>query len=155
MQSQQAHDMKLCLNEADAFFDIADYCNHIDIEAQSAPILFSYDAFYFFPAIVNLTLSTELYLKALIMKCCDSYPRVHGMIELFESLPEDIRVKLELSYSNAIKYDVTLYKTLQIHENAFVKWRYAFEPQNQDVVAYFENLKIAATIIRDYISLLK
>lgn len=149
MNHSNDKDIHLCINEANAFYDIALYCDGIDNAAQAKQLLFENEAFYFFPAIVNLSFAVELYIKALIKKCGNQYQNVHGMKILFEKLPPSIRDTLAVKFQKTCLYPVSLIDTLEIHDQASIKWRYAFETKNHYVEAYFDNLKTAADVIRE------
>ena len=149
MSTPSQADIDLCTNEANAFFDIAGYCNDLDIKAQSSQVLFASDAFYFFPAIVNLSFAVELYLKSLIIKACGQYRKTHGLHQLFCQLPSVVQEDLSDRFSAQRQYPVSLSETLEIHDKAFEMWRYAFETKNSDVEACFDNLRTAAEVLRE------
>lgn len=149
MDYSKGTDVQLCINEANAFYDVALYCAEIDRAAQAKQVLFASEAFYFFPAIINLSFSVELYLKALVQKYGIQYQKVHGIKGLYDDLPPIVKDTLAAKYQKKCPYPVSLTETLEVHDQAFIKWRYAFEPKNHSVVAYFDNLKIAADTIRE------
>ena len=144
-------DVQLCLDMADAFFRIGTYANSLDIEAQSSAILFRCDAFYTFPAVMNLAFACELYLKAICIKNGVSFDKSHALDRLFSDLPDAIRKQLSDNFEAKVKYKVSFKETIENHSNAFIRWRYAYEDKNRDVEAYPDNLLLATEILREYI----
>lgn len=146
------NDYTFCFNAANAFLDIGQYADHLDKTAANAAILFVGDAFYALPAIVNATFACELYLKVLNSVAADAPERkVHKLTELFSSLPEDCKNRLREAFCKEVHGRVSLDETLEIHSNAFVEWRYPYEPRDHIIEAYPGNLFAAAEVFRQEI----
>lgn len=141
------NDSQLCFDMANAFYEIGRLANDYDAKAQKATILFKSDAYYAFPAIVNLSFACELYLKALLIQSGhSSIIRSHFLDKLFSMLPKSIQGKMEEEFATRCQYPVTLQQTLEIHSKAFEKWRYAYEADKENIEAYPDNLQLAAEI---------
>ncbi len=88
------------------------------------------------PAVVNLAFSIELYLKYLLAKN-KKQCRGHKLLDLFNSL--DLTVKQEII--KCTEYDEEKFeKLLNEHTEAYVKWRYSHE-QNENIDAQIEFMK--------------
>jgi hypothetical protein len=115
------------------------------------------------PAVVNFTLSAELYLKAIYMVQFKRRITGHLLIKLYDGLPSMIKRSIEKDYQNNrqnLKKEVTSYritfgpsnmnddsskdsktydtieKLLSNHQDAFEKWRYLYELGNQKSIQY-------------------
>lgn len=135
---------------ADAFLQTGAFANEADREAQSKDLLFCSDAFLAFPAVVNLAFACELYLKAFYIKN-GLQEKGHELEKLFFDLPEHIKKQLSDSFDAKKKYPVTLKDTMIIHSKAFIRWRYAYEKENNNVEAYPDNLQLAAEVLKDFV----
>ncbi len=145
-----SNDSQLCFDMANAFYDVGRLANEYDAKVQKAPFLLKSDAYYAFPAIVNLSFACELYIKALLSKSGHtSIIRSHSLDKLFHLLPESIQGQMEEGFARQCHYPVTLQKTLETHSKAFEEWRYAFEEDKKSIEAYPDNLQLATEIIRD------
>ena len=144
------NDSLLCFNMANSFYDIGRLANEYDKEEGTASILFACDAFYAIPAIVNLAFACELYLKALLYQSgfVDAI-RNHNLNELFCKLPDSTQGQMENEFAARSRYPITLKQILEIHSKAFENWRYAYEPEKENIEAYLGNLQLAVEIIRD------
>lgn len=149
MSKQIIHgDLNLCFDMANAFLDIGEYCDDLDKQAQAKGILFKNEAFYAFPAIVNLSFACELYLKALILRQHrEDVKQTHNLMELYNVLPANIHDELEVEFRKYTKR-VSFKKTIEIHASAFENWRYGFEPEKSQIEAYPENLQFAAKVLK-------
>ena len=74
------------------------------------------------PAIVNITFSCELYLKEMLIKLGIRVPNNHLIKELFARLP--IKYQTEIKKNSGI---LSFELFIEEINNAFVKWRYAYE----------------------------
>ena len=143
-------DSRMCFNMANAFYDVGRFANEYDAEAQNATILFKCDAYYAFPAIVNLSFACELFLKVLLHQVgFDSDIHGHHLDKLFCKLPKTTQELMSKRFAEECRYDVSLQQTLEIHAKAFENWRYAFEADKKNVEAYPDNLQLAAEVIRE------
>ena len=152
MNSVPQMDKKLCHNMANAFFALGIYSDELDKQAQSKEILFECDAFYGIPAVVNTAFACELYLKALIMRelgQSDKPPYGHDLFSLYKGLPINICNDLAKSFTKRCKYQITLEETLKIHAQTFERWRYVYERDKSNAVAYPETLLLAAAVLKD------
>lgn len=136
-------------NTANAFLNVGIYCNKYDKQIQTESILFSCDAFYAIPAIVNIAFACELYLKALIVRETNKPAIGHDLAALYDQIPPSIRNVVENQFKNKCKYPVSLSETLEMHKKAFENWRYIFEGKNKESEAYPDNLILAAEVLRD------
>ena len=141
-------DIVLCINEANAFFAIGEYCNEIDRTAQSQAFIPVYDAFYSFPAIVNLSFACELYLKAIIYWHNKIVEQGHNLQRLYHALSPDIQENINKHFMTYTKH-TTIEETISIHELAFTCWRYGYEYDNRNIEAYPENLLSLARALKD------
>jgi CRISPR/Cas system-associated endonuclease Cas3-HD len=146
-------DFQFCFDMANAFYDVGKLSNEYDREKSNSSILFKGEAYYAFPAIVNLAFACELYLKALL--CKKGYKagfHTHELDQLFCMLPIAVQNHLSTDFSAKCSYSVPLFQTLKTHSKAFEKWRYAYEGDKRNVEAYPDNLQLAAEVMKDYFS---
>lgn len=115
------------------------------------------------PGLVNSTLAIELYFKVILQHTTGTYPQVHYLDELFNTLDSTIRANIKTIYDKAVSRKksqipphlpfakealnsfLDLYSILQKMRNAFVDWRYYFEKLPKD--RYFHDpiyVRIAA-----------
>ena len=148
-------DISLCGGVADCFAVIGEECNEVDKKYNSQSILFTRDAYWAIPAIINISFACELYLKQLSLiynREKGGALRTHDLAELFDDLPKGIQAQAEDLFAKKIPYKITLRQTLLIHASSFEAWRYVYEPQNQGSEAYIENLLVATKIFQNILN---
>lgn len=113
-------DYQICVSEATEFYEIA---KHLE-EGGTVDSLLSGQMY---PIVVNGAFACELYLKALMIKNSsdDSFKEGHKLTELFRQLPSDIQNKVKIAFEN--RGFMKLEALLTEMDEAFIKWRYAFE----------------------------
>lgn len=89
--------------------------------------LFTY---YAYPLSVNAALSCELFIKSLLNLEGTEYGRVHSLSDLFSKLSYDIKTKIEKLFSTSGFKD-SAEELVKTYNNAFVEWRYPFDPENE------------------------
>lgn len=153
-------DITLCQNIARAFWKVGKECNDTSRDAQyqteTFPEPYSSDdgnfdyTFYNIPAIVNLALSCELYLKGLLLRELseEQLAKTHDLKILYDKLSDEQRETASTWFSEHIKYDVLLEDTMKTHAKSFQSWRYVYERRNISSKAYTDNLQLAAEAIR-------
>ena len=99
-------DFKICLEEANEFITVAKWCN------DSTRISSIYSS------VVNVVFSCELYVK-------DEFQEGHDIKILFNSLQNSDKLAIEKLYNKKCSKKLDILLT-EINE-AFIKWRYAFE----------------------------
>ena len=122
-----------------------------DLKIQKSSIIFACDAFYAVPAIINISFACELYLKAICLIKNIKFGKIHSLIKLFELLSDEDRQALKEKYNLSKNNTMTFEEVLEIHSKSFETWRYAYEKNNQNVVAYIDNLQLATETLRDYL----
>lgn len=108
-------DFKICLEEANEFLEVAEWCNN------STRISSIYSS------VVNASFSCELYIKALMIykSSNNEFSIGHNIENLFNLLEVSDKTAIENLYLK--KTNKSLSKLLIEIDDAFVKWRYAFE----------------------------
>lgn len=101
---------------ADGFRDIGNRAAMV----KDAVLFFRY---YIGPCVVNLSLSCELYMKAMIN---DAKLHEHSLIKLFNRLTENQQNAVRIEYDK-MHCILKLMECLETHDNAFVDWRYLGE----------------------------
>jgi hypothetical protein len=86
-------------------------------------------AFAFVPFVVNMTFSIELYLKTLgMVHGVVLRRRDHKLLPLYEKLPAGARAAIA---AKALAPEATVTHHLGNLNDAFVQWRYIYEPSDQ------------------------
>ena len=108
-------DFKICLEEANEFITVAKWCN------DSTRISSIYSS------VVNVVFSCELYIKAIMIYNSqqDEFQEGHDIKILFNSLQNSDKLAIEKLYNKKCSKKLDILLT-EINE-AFIKWRYAFE----------------------------
>ncbi len=131
--------LKECVGNAKSFLRVAEL-----IEKDGLAALVTGELI---PLVVNVTLSIELYLKAIKAYESTTYecPKGHRLDCLFKTLRPSSQQQIRTGFAQLSK--VPLDDLLCEASNAFVEWRYSHE---KVVVAHpFELIKFAQ-ILRDY-----
>lgn len=111
-------DYKLCIEEANAFFETAKMCED------------KWDGFVggiLYPLVVNCTFACELYMKAIaIYRSTDGTTEPdHNLLNIFSKLPIADQRELRKRYTQA--FNEELGNFLNASGNSFINWRYAYE----------------------------
>jgi hypothetical protein len=104
------------------------------------------------PMVVNLAFSAELYLKYLIRKyqiqVTDKQFKTHFLCNLFSFFTPEFKHKIieVANYS-----DVEFMRLLEMHNDMFNTWRYAFEKDKPVIseVGFMDNLVYALGVLAD------
>lgn len=142
----------LCGRVANCLISIGDKCNEMDKRYNSSGLLFEDDAYWAIPAIINISFACELQLKRLSLRYNQEKGgalQTHDLKILFDDLPEKIRHQAEDEFAKTTPYSVTLSQVLSDHANSFDAWRYIYEEQNQNSLAYIDNLLLATKIFQN------
>ena len=97
------------------------------------------------PAIVNLALAAELYLKSILVDG-GSYPADHRLLVLFEALPSGKRLEVIKRCDQEGLVGADLLDFLAKDGEAFWKWRYAFETDSLSIG--YHNLQVFTQALR-------
>lgn len=84
---------------------------------------YSFFRYYIGPCVVNLSFSCELYMKAMVN---DAKVHEHSLKKLFSKLDENQQHAVQIEYDK-IHCNLDFIECLDIHDNAFVDWRYIGE----------------------------
>ena len=121
------------------------------------------------PLLNNAVVALELYLKSLgavtVHTPVPGFPEVlivtakaevkgHGLIDLLESIPDDVRQSLEQAYT-ARHTGRVLRDDLKQYEGLFVASRYAFEKDNRPNKYPLPLLRDLCSFLRDFVSKMK
>ena len=135
-------DFNVCMEEANMFYNIAKYCNDMDLE--------DYMTKGFYTFVVNVSFACELYIKAIMMKNSqniDEFERGHELEKLFNLLDDNCKEKVkdrfEKEYGNGI-----FNQFLSDNNNAFIDWRYALEHSVRTNINHFFSF---ATILKEFV----
>ena len=112
-------------NEACAFKKCAEY-NNKSIDSKESIFNFMNEQI---PTIVNYAFACELFLKLINLYCNGKNIRIHKLEELFDKLPNNIKVEIETSMlqRNHRWNGIWGFPVLNQFSNAFVEWRYKYE----------------------------
>ena len=175
------YDLKLAINSADNFRAISQAFTKTlhgvglnDFHEQQ------YQLGTIVSSATNLSLSLEIFLKAVYMICRMPVPAEHHLWSLFSGLPEVAQVSIKRSYDAANKSDGAELAALRIYSsktaaqpksapkpgpidlksvlvrsgNAFVTWRYFYERDEDQEWQLFEyeflRLDLACAAVREY-----
>lgn len=123
-------DITMCANSALVFLKQGESLIKL-WKKQSMRFLIEYMA----PCTMNLSLSCELYLKALIAtEMNNKAPKTHLLELLFEQLSvrfAKMREEIEAEYK-AFSPRLSFEDCISVHNNAFVDWRYYYEEGNNN-----------------------
>lgn len=110
-----------------------------------------------FPAIVNTALACELYLKNLLFEKEGYIKKEHRLNELFNKLDDTVkRIIKETIISSKEAYTSESFDMDLINiSNAFVDWRYYYEPEKTGKPLNLEFLKIFAYALHRFIVVYK
>lgn len=135
-------DFDLCIQEANAFFDVAKNLNE---NCTVDSLLFG----TMYPIVVNATFSCELFFKAIIIhnSPTNEFERKHTLLDLYHQLSTKGQDAIRTSYES--RGFLRLDELLNESNNAFVEWRYAFQ---HPVAAHPEEIVALAQILKDYVS---
>lgn len=114
--------------QAITFLDCACLCNEtVRLDKGSARSIYLGTA-----VIVNCAFACEIFLKLLLEFNNVKYKKQHGLKELFDLLPEELRVKINrhLLQNYGTLKDSNGFEFLQLYSNAFTEWRYSYEKFN-------------------------
>jgi len=133
-------DLRDCLNEADAFYEVGKA--YAGADKMLPPSRFVY------PVIVNLAFSCELYFKALmIWRNPDGmFEKGHSLVKLFGKLDEVDRGRIKELYVPDF-YNWVFDDAIEEFDIAFESWRYAFECDKDDLtITIFELIRFADAV---------
>lgn len=92
----------------------------------------SYGIYSFYPKIVNLAFSCELYFKYLHIDCSGSSIKGHNLYSLFDSLPTNLKNKIFSFMDKENGYNESDFDSeLKTNKLVFEKVRYICEQKNQ------------------------
>ena len=134
-------DLKVCIDEANMFYDIARDCYNMDIE--------DYMKKGFYPFVVNVSFACELYMKAfmIIHSVNNEFESGHELGNLFNLLDNDLKEKVKESFEK--KYGTGSFNQfLNDNNNAFIDWRYALEHSVKTNINQFFSF---ATILKEFV----
>lgn len=89
--------------------------------------LFTY---YAYPLSVNAAFACELFIKALLSLEGTEYGRLHCLSDLFSELSHNTKTRVEKELAKSGSKD-TVEELVKTYNNAFVEWRYPFDPENE------------------------
>lgn len=130
--------------QAITFLDCACLCNETSgLEKGSARSIYLGT-----PVIVNCAFACEIFLKLLLEFNNVKYKKQHGLKELFDLFPEELREKINryLIQNYGTLKDGNGFELLQLYSNAFTEWRYSYE---------YYNLQIDQTFLFVFCEILK
>ena len=133
-------DLRECLNEADAFYEVGKA--YAVIDKMLPPSRFVY------PVIVNLAFSCELYFKALMIwrNPGDMFEKGHSLVKLFSKLDKVDKDRIKELYVPNI-YNWVFDDAIEEFDIAFEDWRYAFEHDKGDcTITIFELIRFADAV---------
>lgn len=121
--------------QGNTFLDCACLCN----ETAEAEKDIARSIYLGTPVIVNCAFACEIFLKLLLEKHNVEYKKCHGLKELFELLPDEIKKNINnyLLQSYGSLKDVNGFDLLEMYSNAFIEWRYSYEKFNMQIEPEF------------------
>lgn len=117
--------------QGNTFWDCACLCNDTaDNESGSVRSIYLRT-----PVIVNCAFACEIFLKLLLALQNTEYKKCHGLKELFDLLPKEIKEKINcyLLQNYGTLKDDNGFELLQMYSKAFTEWRYSYEYYNLQI----------------------
>ena len=138
-ETMRKGDLKACLDEANAFYEVAKHYTGIDKMLPPSR--------YVYPVITNLAFSCELYFKVLMIwrDPDDLFTTGHPLAELFDKLSEVDQIGIKRLYKPDF-YNWDFDDAIGEFNNAFESWRYAFEVDKDLTITIFELVRFADAV---------
>lgn len=143
-------------NQADMFFNAFEILQESDeVFAQfanspdTAPVGKKFGRFSTMQVeVVCLSLSVELYVKALHTAIFNDLAHGHNILELFRKLPENVQQTI-FSFPSISKYGWNFSQfeeEIKAISNSFTQWRYSYEVNSLRFNTYFAKVFVEALI---------
>lgn len=98
------HDLRTAVNAANAFYsNAANFFSKLPNDLESANKFVAQRLGRLIAAVTNLSLSIELYLKALAIGSRSRVLQTHDLLRLFDALPAALRNSIEKSYTSKLE----------------------------------------------------
>ena len=137
-------DFTLAVAEGNAFFDVACWCEHknLDLDMVSP---------YLFPFAVNMSFAIETYMKAIMIYYSEKneFAEGHDLEMLFGELPEHVKEHIDKAFDER-KVIHGLGETLRRNKHTFQDWRYGFQNTGRDLEIHSSDIGRLANCLKNY-----